>query len=195
MVDRCTVHGYARTAATAAVRSISVGARLRRSVRIVAVADLVGRAFFNAVPFGEFAALSELVCHRLRQAHYSPVFLPQPQKLIQDAVPFGNRNDEAAFVPRPMGCVETEPDPLDGQAAQLIKELFEIVLVLFGDRCVDDRFARGLLKVFDGAVVGALPPDAVVDLLCPVERQDPLGVICSKALRTVCEDKWVVKNP
>src|SRR5512143_536592 len=181
MVDCSAVHGDARTAAAAAVSFISVSARLGRSVRIVAVADLVGGAFFDAVPFLKFTCLSKLVCHRLSQAHYPPVFLPQPQKLVQDAVPFGNRDDEAAFVPRPVGCVETEPYPLDGQGAQFIKELFEIVLVLSGNRCVNDRFAGGPLKVFDGAVVGALPPDAVMDLPCTVERQDPLGIICRKA--------------
>ena len=80
------------------------------------------------------------------------------------------------MVPGYMRRVKTESNTLDRQYAQFLKELFEIVLVLAGDRCMDNRFARGFPEVFYGAIKGPLPSYAVVDLPRAVEGQDPLSV-------------------
>lgn len=88
-----------------------------------------------------------------------------------------------------MGRVETESDPLDWHCAQLIKELFKVVLVLPGDRCMDNRFARSFPEIFHRAIKGPIPPYAVVDFPGSIEGQNPLSIDWSEALRSIGEER------
>jgi hypothetical protein len=196
VLDCGPVKGYARTATAIAIRVVSVGAGFQCPVRVVAVTYLVDRTFFDTVPFGIFPVPPELVRHGSGQAHYTPVLLPEPQKFFEDEVPFRQWNEEATVTAIcPVGRIETEPDPLDGQRAHLVKKLFEVVPVLSGDGSMDNRFTRGLSEVLHGTIVSPLSPYAVMDFSRSVEGQDPLRIERGEALRTVCKNEGMVKYP